>query len=69
MARINAELWADLFLSNRAELSDELVELIRNIESIREAVDCGDREKIVALLSAAREKRRNSDNGHYDFHR
>ena len=57
VARINAELWADLFLSNRAELSDELAELIRNIESIREAVDCGDREKIVALLSAAREKK------------
>ena len=39
------------------EQLDELAELIRNIESIREAVDCGDREKIVALLSAAREKK------------
>lgn len=57
MARINAELWADLFLSNREELTDELSELIRNIEDIRDAVARGDREKTVALLSAAREKK------------
>ncbi len=57
VAKINAELWADLFLSNREELTDELSELIRNIESIRTAVEDGDREKIVALLSAAREKK------------
>lgn len=57
VARINAELWADLFLSNREELTDELSELIRNIEDIRDAVACGDREKTVALLSAAREKK------------
>lgn len=57
VARINAELWADLFLSNREELTDELSELIRNIEDIRDAVARGDREKTVALLSAAREKK------------
>ena len=43
-------------LPDAAELTfeEKLAELNRNIESIREAVDCGDREKIVALLSAAR---------------
>ena len=39
------------------ELTDELSELIRNIEDIRDAVARGDREKTVALLSAAREKK------------
>lgn len=57
VAKINAELWADLFLSNREELTDELSELMHNIESIRSAVQDGDREKIVALLSAARDKK------------
>lgn len=57
VARINAALWADLFLSNREELTDELSELIRNIEDIRDAVARGDRKKTVALLSAAREKK------------
>lgn len=57
VARINAELWADLFLSNREALTDELSELIRNIESIRDAVADGDREKTVALLAQARDKK------------
>lgn len=57
VARINAELWADLFLANREELADETEELVRNIERIRAAVAKNDRAGLVALLSSAREKK------------
>lgn len=57
VARINAELWADLFLSNRTELCDEIDELQSNIESLKAAIADGDRDSLVALLSAAREKK------------
>ena len=57
VARINAELWADLFLANRTELADETGVLIRNIESIRDAVQKGDREQLVSLLETARQKK------------
>lgn len=57
VARINAELWADLFLSNREELTDELSELVRNIEDLRGAIADGNRERLVSLLAAAREKK------------
>ncbi len=57
VAKINAELWADLFLSNRQELTDEIGELQKNIEKIRAAVADGDREQLVSLLSVAREKK------------
>lgn len=57
VARINAELWADLFLSNQEELTDELAELQNNISRIREAVAASDRDKLVALLGEAREKK------------
>ena len=57
VARINAELWADLFLANREELADETEELVRNIERIRAAVAKNDRAELVALLSSAREKK------------
>lgn len=57
VARINAELWADLFLSNREELNDELLELVRNIESLRGAIENGDRGKLASLLAVARDKK------------
>lgn len=57
VARINAELWADLFLSNREELTDELSELVHNIEDLRGAIADGNRERLVSLLAAAREKK------------
>lgn len=57
VAKINAELWADLFLSNKKELTDELGELQDNIDRLKLAVADGDREKLVRLLSTAREKK------------
>lgn len=57
VAKINAELWADLFLSNRTELTGEIGELQDNIEKLKQAVEDGDREKLVALLNIAREKK------------
>lgn len=57
VARINAELWADLFLSNQTELTDEISELQNNLEKLRQAVSDGDRARLVELLSIARDKK------------
>lgn len=57
VAKINAPLWADLFLYNRAALSAELSELSANIEKIKAAVDSADREALTALLQTARDRK------------
>ncbi len=57
VAKINAQLWADLFLSNKTELTEEIAELQRNIDKLRRAVEDGDRTQLVELLLIAREKK------------
>ena len=57
VAKINAELWADLFLANKTELVGELEELQSNIETLKQAVADNDRERLAALLGMAREKK------------
>ena len=54
VAKINEELWTDLFLSNRKALIDEIDILSENIGKIRTAVEAEDRESLTELLAAAR---------------
>ena len=57
VAKINAQLWTDLFLSNQTELTDEIDELMHNLDKIKQAVAEGDRGQLIELLSVAREKK------------
>lgn len=59
VAKINAELWTDLFLDNRDALLEETDELIKNITEIRNAVDKNDADTLRALLAKARSAKEN----------
>ncbi len=59
VAKINEELWTDLFLDNREALLKETDELIKNIEDIRNAVDANDADALRGLLARARRAKEN----------
>ena len=58
VANINDALWSRLFLSNRECLVEELDELLKNLEAIRDAVDAGDEERLRGLLQKAAQIKR-----------
>lgn len=58
VADINSELWANLFLENRENLTDELDELIGNIEKIKISVKNNDKSELKKLLDIAGEIKR-----------
>ncbi len=58
VAKINAELWTDLFLSNQDALVAELDILSRNIDKLKEAVRKGDEKTLCGLLAEASEIKR-----------
>lgn len=51
VAKINADMWTELFLDNSANLTNEIDELVRNLSAFREAIAAGDGEKLHALLA------------------
>lgn len=55
VARINEELWSELFLDNRGPLVGELDVLLHNLGKIRDAVAQNDKEALRALLRHGRE--------------
>lgn len=57
VARINPELWSELFLANRENIICESERLIKNIEMIKTAVESGDRGRVAALLEKVRENK------------
>lgn len=54
VAKINAELWTELFLENKKPLVDELDELINNLTELRNSIDQSDDKKLFAQLKAGR---------------
>lgn len=55
VARINEELWSELFLDNREPLVGELDVLLTNLSKIRNAVAQNDKDELRALLRQGRE--------------
>lgn len=55
VARINEQLWSELFLDNRVALVTELNTLIDNITHIKNAVEQNDRDTLMELLKQGRE--------------
>lgn len=51
VAKINADMWTELFLDNGDNLTNEIDELVRNLSAFREAIAAGDGEKLHALLA------------------
>ena len=50
VAWLNAPMWAELFLENREYLIREVDTVIRNLTAYRDAMEAGDREKLVEIL-------------------
>lgn len=57
VAKINEDLWTDLFLSNGDALIKEIDTLTENIGKIRNAVSENDSEKLRELLASARHQK------------
>lgn len=55
VAHINEVLWAELFLENREPLVEELNELIRHLDGIKNTIENNDREALQALLRCGRQ--------------
>lgn len=62
VARLNADMWTELFFENSENLSDAVGELIANLEKYKAALDEGDRDKMHRLLSLGNERKIMSDN-------
>ena len=58
VANINHVLWSRLFLDNREDLVEELDELQRNLQTLRDAVAQGDEAGLQDLLRRAAEIKR-----------
>lgn len=54
VARLNEQLWAELFLRNREQLVGELDILLENISAISDAIKANDREDLTRLLAKGR---------------
>lgn len=54
VANINEKLWAELFLENREPLIKEIDILTENLNSIKSAIQNGDREALEELLAKSR---------------
>ena len=57
VARLNEDMWTELFLCNQGPLLNELDLLIAHLEEYREALARGDTERLRGLLRDGREKR------------
>ena len=54
VARLNPEMWTQLFMDNSDYLASELREIIGNLEDYLEAIENGDRERLFSLLEQGR---------------
>ncbi len=50
VARLNAQMWTELFLENGDYLSEEIGILIRNLQQYKDAIDNNDAERLKSLL-------------------
>jgi prephenate dehydrogenase len=51
VAKLNADMWTPLFLSNKAALSAEIGEIISHLEEYKRAIDENDSETLHSLLT------------------
>lgn len=63
VARLNEDMWTELFLDNRSALAEELDGLIERLSSYRDAIAGGRRDELHALLKEGRERKEQIDRG------
>jgi prephenate dehydrogenase len=57
VARINAQMWTELFLLNKDSLTEELDGLIARLQAIRDAIADGDEARLTELLKEGNERK------------
>lgn len=62
VARLNPEMWAELMIENKDNLSSELDEFIENITKYSNALKLGDKEQLKNLLREGNERKLLIDN-------
>lgn len=53
VARINGEMWSELFIANKEPLINEIDDLVNNLEKFRAAIRDEDREVLIDLMAQA----------------
>ena len=53
VARINGEMWSELFIANKQPLINEIDDLVNNLEKFRAAIRDEDRDILIDLMSQA----------------
>ena len=61
VAWLNPEMWAELFLTNRENILEELDQYIHSLQMYRNAIQAKDEEKLVALLDEGRRRKEEVD--------
>lgn len=53
VARINGEMWSELFISNKEPLIREIDDLVNNLEKFRKAISAENSDELVRLMAQA----------------
>lgn len=61
VARLNAQMWTELFLENGDYLSEEIGILIHNLQQYKDAIDNGDAAGLKALLEEGDRRKREAE--------
>lgn len=65
VAKLDPDMWTELFLENREPLLHELDGLIERLMEYREALEASDESKVRALLAAGRDQKNEADRKDY----
>ena len=61
VAWLNPQMWAELFLENRANVLFELDTYLNNISAYRSAIAAGDMDSLIALLEEGKRRKEEVD--------
>jgi prephenate dehydrogenase len=57
VAWLNPAMWAELFLENRTHLGRELDMIIASLQQYQEALQAGDKDRLIALLDEGKRRK------------
>ena len=61
VAWLNPQMWAELFLSNKENILEELDFYIHSLEAYRSAIQANDEQTLIALLDEGRKRKEEVD--------
>ena len=59
--RLNEDMWTELFMDNRENLSHEIDEIIEHLTEYKDAIEAGEEESLRSLLREGRERKAEID--------